>query len=121
MDAGERRAVARRHRAQAPTVFSDGGVSFEAARDYLLSLPGFPAELAEQLRSASADGRTLPVPVPADLADSVPAEVDGVPATVLTARNGLFAGVVWVEDGVITVVGGTISADEALDVARDLR
>jgi hypothetical protein len=107
-------------RAQAPTVFSDG-VPFETARDYLLSLPGLPAELADQLRAASADGSTLPVPVPADLADSEPAEVDGVPATVVTAKNGLFAGVVWVEDGVVTVVGGTVSADEVLDVARGLR
>lgn len=107
-------------RAQAPTVFSDG-VPFEDARDYLLSLPGLPPELADQLRAVSADGSTLPVPVPADLADSEPADVGGAPATVLTARNGLFAGVVWVEDGIVTVVGGTVSADEALDVARDLR
>ena len=108
-------------RAQAPTVFSDG-VPFEAARDYLLSLPGLPAELADQLRAVSADGSTLPVPVPSDLADSEPADVvGGVPATVVTARNGLFAGVVWVEDGIVTVVGGTVSAEEALDVARGLR
>jgi hypothetical protein len=107
-------------RAQAPTVFSDG-VPFETARDYLLSLPGLPPALAEQLRTVSADGSTLPLPVPADLADSEPADVDGVPATVVTSNDGLFAGVVWVEDRVVTVVGGTVSADEALDVARDLR
>ena len=107
-------------RAQAPTVFSDG-VPFETARDYLLSLPGLPADLADQLRAVSADGSTLPVPVPADVADSEPAEVGGVPATVVTARNGLFAGVVWVEDGIVTVVAGTVSADEVLDVARALR
>ena len=107
-------------RAQAPTVFSDG-VPFETARDYLLSLPGLPAELADQLRAVSADGSTLPLPVPADLADSEPTDVDGVPATLVTSNDGLFAGVVWVEDGVVTVVGGTVSADEVLDVARDLR
>ena len=107
-------------RAQAPTVFSDG-VPFETARDYLLSLPGLPAELADQLRAVSADGSTLPLPVPADLADSEPADIGGVPGTVVTSREGLFAGVVWVEDGVVTVVGGTVSADEALDVARSLR
>ena len=58
--------------------------------------------------------------MPAELVTSSPAEVDGVEATVLTSRNGLFAGVVWVEDGVMTGVAGTLSADELLSVARDL-
>ena len=39
----------------------------------------------------------------------------------LTSRNGLFAGVVWVEDGVMTGVAGSLSADELLSVARGLR
>ncbi len=49
------------------------------------------------------------------------ADVDGAEATVLTSRNGLFAGVVWVADGVMTGVAGSLSADELLSVARDLR
>jgi hypothetical protein len=36
-------------RVVAPEAESDG-VGFETARDYLLSLPGVPAELAERLR-----------------------------------------------------------------------
>ena len=104
----------------APTVDSSG-VPFETVRDYLLSLPGLPDGLADQLRDLSADGATLPLPVPADLVTSSTADVDGVEATVLTSRNGLFAGVVWVEDGVMTGVAGTLSADELLSVARDLR
>ena len=43
------------------------------------------------------------------------------PATVLTSRDGTFAGVVWVEDGVVTAVAGSLSADEVLSVARGLR
>ena len=107
-------------RVGAPTVDSSG-VPFETVRDYLLSLPGLPDGLADQLRDLSADGATLPLPVPADLVTSSTADVDGVEATVLTSRNGLFAGVVWVEDGVMTGVAGTLSADELLSVARDLR
>ena len=38
----------------------------------------------------------------------------------LTSRNGLFAGVVWVQDGVMTGVAGSLSADELLSVARGL-
>ena len=107
-------------RVVAPTVDSSG-VPFETVRDYLLSLPGLPDDLADQLRDLSADGGTLPLPVPADLVTTSTADVDGVEATVLTSRNGLFAGVVWVEDGVMTGVAGTLSAEELLSVARDLR
>jgi hypothetical protein len=107
-------------RVGAPTVDSSG-VPFETVRDYLLSLPGLPENLASQLRELSADGGTLPLPVPAELVTSSTADVDGAEATVLTSRNGLFAGVVWVEDGVMTGVAGTVSADELLTVARGLR
>jgi hypothetical protein len=104
----------------APQVYSSG-VPFETVRDYLLSLPGLPAGLADQLRDLSADGATLPLPVPAELVTSSTADVGGFPATVLTSRDGLFAGVVWVENGVMTGVAGSLSADELLSVARDLR
>jgi hypothetical protein len=107
-------------RVVAPTVESSG-VPFETVRDYLLSLPGLPDSLADQLRDLSADGGTLPLPVPADLVTTSTADVDGTEATVLTSTNGLFAGVVWVEDGVMTGVAGSLSADELLSVARGLR
>src|SRR4051794_28045776 len=56
-------------RVTAPTAFSSG-VPFEAARDYLLTLPGLPDGLAEQLKGFSADGTTLPLPIPAQFATS---------------------------------------------------
>ena len=48
------------------------------------------------------------------------ADVDGVPATVVTSRDGTMAGVVWVDDGIVNAVAGTMSADEVLSVARGL-
>jgi hypothetical protein len=107
-------------RVVAPTVDSSG-VPFATVRDYLLSLPGLPDGLADQLRDLSEDAATLPLPVPAELVTTSEADVNGATATVLTSRNGLFAGVVWVEDGVMTGVAGSLSADELLSVARDLR
>jgi hypothetical protein len=107
-------------RGVAPTAYSSG-VPFETARDYLLSLPGLPDDLAEQLRGFTGDGTTLPLPVAAEEMTSSPADVGGVPATVLTARGATMAGVVWVEDGVVTAVAGSLSADEVLSVARGLR
>ncbi|SFO73132.1 hypothetical protein SAMN05660464_0814 [Geodermatophilus dictyosporus] len=106
-------------RAGAPTGESSG-IPFATARDYLLSLPGIPEDLAAQLRGFGGAGTTLPLPVPAGLATSEPADVDGAPATVLTSRDGLVAGVVWVEDGVVTAVAGSLGADEVLAVARGL-
>jgi hypothetical protein len=107
-------------RATAPTAFSSG-VPFATARDYVLSLPGVPAGLAEQLRAFTGDGTTLPIPVPADLATTSTTDVGGHPATVVTSRDGSVSGVVWVEDGVVTAVAGSLGEDEVLAVARALR
>ena len=85
------------------------------SREFVLTTPA----LAH--RDLSADGGTLPLPVPAELVTSSTADVNGTEATVLTSRNGLFAGVVWVKDGVMTGVAGSLSADELLSVARGLR
>ncbi|RBY81976.1 hypothetical protein DQ238_04960 [Geodermatophilus sp. TF02-6] len=107
-------------RAVAPTASSDG-VPFETVRDYLLSLPGLPADVAAQLRAFTEEPTTLPLPVPADLVTTAETEVAGQPATVLASRDGTMAGVVWVEDGVVTGVAGAVSTDEVLAVARGLR
>jgi len=107
-------------RAVAPTGYSSG-VAFGTARDYVLSLPGLPADLVSQLSTFSGDGTTLPLPLPADLVTSAPAEVNGTPAQVLTSTDGALTAAVWVQDGVVTVVGGSLSADEVLTVARGLR
>ena len=107
-------------RAVAPTAFSSG-LPFDAARDYLLSVPGIPDDLADQLRDFSSDGSTLPLPVPAGQADTTTADVDGVQGTVITSRDGTMAGVVWVRDGEVTAVAGSLTADEVLTIARGLR
>ena len=107
-------------RAVAPTADSDG-VPFETVRDYLLSLPGLSPEVAEQLRAFDADEATLPLPLPAEMVTSSTTEVAGAEATILESRDGTMAGVVWVEDGVVTGVAGAVSTDEVLAVARGLR
>jgi len=67
-----------------------------------------------------ADGSTLPLPVPADLVETSQAEVGGLPATVLESRDQALAAVVWVEDGVVNLVGGALGTDEVLALAREL-
>ncbi len=107
-------------RVVAPKAYSTG-VPFTTAVDYLLSLPGLPDAVASHLRSFSQAGTTLPLPVNAQYLTSSPADVGGAPATVLTSRDGSLAGVVWVRDGVVTAVAGSLSPDEVLSVARGLK
>jgi hypothetical protein len=107
-------------RAVAPTAFSSGA-PFESVRDYLLSLPGIPDDIATQLRSFSADGTTLPLPVPVDLATSSATQVNGLPATLLSSRDGSMAAVVWVDNGIVTAVAGALTGSEVVSIAQDLR
>jgi hypothetical protein len=107
-------------RAVAPSAFSSG-VPFETVRDYLLSLPGLPEDVAAQLRTFTADGSTLPLPVPSDHVTTSTEDVDGEAATVLATRDRALTAVVWVEDGEVTVVAGSLGTDEVLEVARGLR
>lgn len=110
-------------RGVAPTADSTGA-PFSEVRDYLLSLPGLPADVAAQLATFTGDGSTgstLPLPVPSDRATTGTADVDGVPATTITARDGSTAAVVWTQDGELTAVAGTLGTDELLAVARGLR
>jgi hypothetical protein len=107
-------------RAVAPTAFSSGA-PFTTLRDYLLSLPGMSPQLAEQLRSFTGDGTTLPLPVPADQVNSSTADVNGHPATVLVTKDQSMAAVVWVDSGVLTAVAGALGDDEVLAIARGLR
>ncbi|MFG1610375.1 hypothetical protein [Actinoplanes sp. NPDC049265] len=103
----------------APRAYSSG-VPFETARDYLLSLPSLPPSVAKQLRAFTGDGTSLPMIVRPDESSAAATDVNGVPATLLTNRGNAVNGVVWVEDGVINAVGGSLSADEVLSVARGL-
>lgn len=107
-------------RAIAPTVESSG-VPFATARDYLLALPGLPENVAAQLRGFSGDGTTLPLFTSMEKATSSATDVNGRPATLLITRDGTMAAVIWTEGGTVAAVAGTLSGDEVLSVARDLR
>ena len=107
-------------RAVAPKAFSSGVVVRDGAR-----LPAVAPRRARRRRRAAADvqrGRLhAAAAVPRRPVTTSPEQVDGVPATVLAARDRTMAAVVWVDDGVVTAVAGSLDADEVLSVARELR
>jgi hypothetical protein len=99
---------------------SSNGIPLATLRDALLSLPGLPGDVAAELRAATGDGTTLPLPVPADEFTTTSAEVSGTPATVLTSNDQTVTGVVWLDDGLVRIVAGPVDAQEVLSVADGL-
>ncbi|MEV4619589.1 hypothetical protein AB0J74_12870 [Asanoa sp. NPDC049573] len=105
-------------RAVAPAAYSSSGVPFATARDYLL--PVLPDNVAAQLRGFSGDGTTLPLFTSVEHMTISSSDVGGHPATVLRSRDSTMSAVVWLDDGIVTAVAGSLSPGEVLDVARGL-
>ena len=99
-------------------VATSTGASTRQLEDFLLAQRGVPAGLAAELRAAGT--AALPVPVPAGVAEQH-ASVGGAPAVLLAGPGGIAAGVIWEgRDGVVHGVGGLLSREDVLRVARQL-
>ncbi|GIE77090.1 hypothetical protein Aph02nite_30400 [Actinoplanes philippinensis] len=107
-------------RVVAPKAFSNG-IPFETARDYLLSLPGLPTSVSSQLKAFTKEGGTLPLIVNQASESSFTTTVGKAPATVLSTSGGAVSAVLWVQDGFVNAVGGSLSTGEVLRVAREIR
>ncbi|HYS00975.1 MAG TPA: hypothetical protein VET82_01340 [Candidatus Eisenbacteria bacterium] len=105
--------------ARVPRVQSTG-VSVRQLEDYLLSQPGISPTLAAQIRAIGDPSQTLPIPIPANLATSHPVTVQGVHGVAIGDSSGLGSAVIWVKDGVVYAVGGTLTEAEVLQVANSL-
>jgi hypothetical protein len=106
--------------ARAPRVQSTG-VSVKQLEEYLLAQPGISATLAAQIRAIGDPSQTLPIPIPVNQATSHPVSVQGVRGVAIGDSSGLGSAVIWVKDGVLYVVGGTLTEDQVLQVANSLR
>jgi hypothetical protein len=100
-----------------PTVDSSGATTAQL-EDYLLSQPGVPPELAAQIKAIKDPSTTLPIPIPKGLATTEQVQVDGVQGLLIKAVFG--AGVVWEKNGVIYAVGGQLTSDQVLAIAKTL-
>lgn len=102
-----------------PTV-SSTGVTVQALEDYLLSVPGMPAGVASEIRAIRNPEQTVPIPIPIDLASAATVSINGVSGLLIGDTTGLGSVVLWQHNGVVYVVAGTVSANDALGMARSL-
>jgi hypothetical protein len=92
-------------------------VQFE---NYLLSQPGISAELKAAIKAIGDPSTTLPIPIPVQFATSSTVTIQGVQGLALGDNTGVGAGVIWIKDGVVYGVVGTIKRDDAVNVANQL-
>jgi hypothetical protein len=106
--------------AKAPTV-SSTGASAEELKQYLLSQPGISPQLAEAVRAIGDPAATWPVPIPIGSAGAHSVTVRGAPGLAIADSTGLGGGLLWVEQGMVFAIGGTLTEKELLAVANALQ
>jgi hypothetical protein len=103
----------------APLVTSSHS-SAQEIEDYLLKQPGISPQLASAIRAVGDPSKTLLIPIPIEYATSTTVQVQGVNGVALGDNTGLGAAVIWIKNGVIYGVAGTLSRDVVVDVANHL-
>ncbi|HEY9286884.1 MAG TPA: hypothetical protein VIT43_02560 [Candidatus Dormibacteraeota bacterium] len=100
-----------------PTIESTGATP-KQLEQYVLSQSAVPADLRSQVLAIADPSTTLPIPIPKGLATTENVQVNGVQGVLIKAVLG--AGVVWIKNGVIYAVGGQLTPDQVLALARTL-
>jgi len=77
--------------------------------------------LAAQIRAIGDPASTLPVPIPVGVAQAKNVSVHGTTGLFVGDSTGLGSGVIWVQNGLVYVVGGTLTESEVLAVANSLK
>ncbi|MBV9379465.1 MAG: hypothetical protein JOY82_22110 [Streptosporangiaceae bacterium] len=87
---------------------------------FLLSRPGLPSGLAQEVRLLGNPGTALPVPVPPGVS-ARQLTIGGTSAVLLTEPAGVASGVIWESrDGVVHGVAGLLDPKDVVDVARQV-
>ena len=102
-----------------PTASSTGATASQL-ETFLLSRPGLPSGLAQELRLLGNPTTTLPVPVPTGMS-ARQLKIGGASAVLLTEPADAASGVIWEShDGVVHGVGGLLDSGDVLSVARQI-
>ena len=103
-----------------PTVESTQ-VSTADLESYILSLPGVSPELQKTIKAIGDPTKTLFIPVPVEYGTSQSVTVQGVDGVALGDNTGVGSAVVWVKNGYVWAVAGSIKQSDALNVANNLK
>ena len=104
---------------RAPQV-SSTGASVTEIKKALLAQPGLSQAVRDAISSIDDPKGTLPLPIPAGYVNAHNVTVQHVQGTALGDNTGLFAAVIWIKNGRVYGVAGTVTETEALAVANSL-
>src|SRR5438128_1803269 len=96
-------------------------VTAQQLEDYILAQPGISDQLKNAIKAIGDPSTTLLIPVPIEYATSTPVNVQGVEGVALGDNTGVGSGVVWVKNGSVYVVAGSIKQSDAIDIANNLK
>jgi hypothetical protein len=104
----------------APSV-SATQVSVTDLKNVLLQQPGISEELKKTISAISDPNDVLFIPVPVEYGSSTTVHVQGVDGVALGDNTGLGSAVVWIKDGHVYAVAGSIKQSDAIDIANNLK
>lgn len=96
-------------------------VTVKQMEDTLLAQPGISPELKAAIKAIGSPGTTLPIPVPVQYATSRNVTIQGVNGVALGDNTGVGSAVIWVKNGVVYAVAGSIKQSDAINIANNLR
>ena len=104
----------------AQPIATSTGATENQIENFLLSRPGVPADLAEEIRLLGNLQNTLPIPTPPGVS-SESTKIDGSSAVVLTDGSNTASAAIWEQrDGVIHAVAGLLDKQDLLNVAQQI-
>jgi hypothetical protein len=104
---------------QRPAASSTGATTSQLEA-FLLSRPGVPAGLAQEIRLLGNLSTILPVPVPSGSATEH-LRIGGAPALLITDASQAASGMIWEgADGIVHVVAGLLDRKDIVNVARQI-
>jgi hypothetical protein len=98
----------------------EGKVSLDEMRDFLLSLPGLPPAVVNQVRQIKNWNQTLPVPVPIDQVNWKSVSFNGHQGLLLNDNSGIGSAALWYADGHMYGLAGSLKATELQKIANSL-
>jgi len=104
---------------RAPQV-SSTGASVADIKKALLAQPGLSPTVRAAIKSIDDPKGTLPLPIPSGYVNAHTVTVQNVDGTALGDNTGLGAAVIWIKNGRVYGVAGTVTETELLAIANSL-